>query len=102
MEGIGTLAGGIAHDLNNVLAPILMSVALLKEQVTDGRPRLAGHVERQRPARADLVKQVLSFARGVEGERITVNPIDLMRDLLKVIRDTFPKSIDAFRAATDL
>lgn len=104
MESIGTLAGGIAHDLNNVLAPILMSVKILNELVRndDDRALLATlHSSAQRGA--DLVKQVLSFARGVEGERILVNPLHLMRDLLKVMGDTFPKSIDVrFSPAPDL
>ena len=104
MESIGTLAGGIAHDLNNVLAPILMSVKILDELVRndDDRALLATlHSSAQRGA--DLVRQVLSFARGVEGERILVNPQHLMRDLLKVMGDTFPKSIDVrFSPAPDL
>jgi PAS domain S-box-containing protein len=104
MESIGTLAGGIAHDLNNVLAPILMSVELLGELARDDNDRallatLHGNAQRG----ADLVKQVLSFARGVEGERILVNPLHLMRDLLKVMGDTLPKSIGVrFSPAPDL
>jgi PAS domain S-box-containing protein len=104
MESIGTLAGGIAHDLNNVLAPILMSVKLLDELVRDDDDRaLLATLHSSAQRGADLVKQVLSFARGVEGERILVNPLHLMRDLLKVMGDTFPKSIDVrFSPAPDL
>jgi signal transduction histidine kinase/CheY-like chemotaxis protein len=96
MESIGTLAGGIAHDLNNVLSPILMSIELLKDMAQDELglkllETLKGSAQRG----ADLVKQVLSFARGVECERLVVNPIHVMRDLMKVMRDTFPKSIEA-------
>ena len=94
MESIGTLAGGIAHDLNNMLTPILMAIAVLDEIVTDetGRGVLATmHSSAQRGA--DLVKQVLSFARGVEGQRIPVNALYLMRELLRVIRGTLPKPI---------
>ena len=104
LESIGTLAGGIAHDLNNVLAPILLSVEMLKDHVSsaDGFELLAT-LEGSAQHGADLVKQVLTFARGIEGQRIAVNPIRLVRDLLKVIRDTFAKSIQVgFVPAPDL
>jgi PAS domain S-box-containing protein len=95
MESIGTLAGGLAHDLNNMLAPIVMSIDMLKALVPhpDGLALLStlqGSAQRG----ATLVRQVLSFARGVDGQRIAVNPLHVMRDLLELIRDTFPKSID--------
>ncbi|HEU5070909.1 MAG TPA: PAS domain S-box protein [Verrucomicrobiae bacterium] len=94
MESIGTLAAGIAHDLNNVLAPIMMSVELLKQQVQSNEARtmlatLQGSAQRG----ADLVRQVLSFARGVEGARVEVSCPHLLRDIQKIIRDTFPKNI---------
>lgn len=95
MESIGTLAGGIAHDLNNVLAPILMSLELLKLKFKDKEDEellqtLLGSAQRG----AELVRQVLTFARGVEGQRVTVNLVHLMREAEKIIRDTFPKSVD--------
>ena len=104
MEGIGTLAGGIAHDLNNVLAPILMSIDMLGDTLTHDDDRMILATLKESAQRgADLVKQVLSFARGVEGQRITVDPLSVMRELLKVMRETFPKSIDVdYRPAHDL
>lgn len=94
MESIGTLAGGIAHDLNNMLAPILMAIELLTEFVKDPRGlSLLNSMEDSAVRGADLIKQVLSFARGVEGERIVVNPVHIMRELVTVLRETFPKSI---------
>jgi PAS domain S-box-containing protein len=95
MEGIGTLAGGIAHDLNNVLAPILMSVQVLKLKLTDPDDQdLLDTLESSSRRGAALVKQVLGFARGMEGQRIVVNPVHLMRELIQILRDTFPKNID--------
>jgi PAS domain S-box-containing protein len=95
LESIGTLAGGIAHDLNNMLTPILMSVDLLKGFVTDeGGLALLAAMQSSAQRGADLVQQVLSFARGVDGQRITVNPLHLMRELLKVMHDSLPKSIE--------
>ncbi len=93
MESIGTVAGGIAHDLNNVLAPILMGMEIVKESITtkDGLE----YVEMMQASAehgADLVRQLLTFARGVEGRRLPIDVVHLVRDLLKVMRDTFPKS----------
>ncbi|HEY2084131.1 MAG TPA: ATP-binding protein, partial [Verrucomicrobiae bacterium] len=95
MESIGTLAGGIAHDLNNVLAPIMMAVEMLKGLVqTQEGLHLLGTLESSAQRGAELVAQVLSFARGVEGKRISVNPLHIRRDISKIVRDTFPKNID--------
>ena len=95
MESIGTLAGGIAHDLNNVLAPILMSLELLKERLhgpEDEELLLTLQTSAQRGA--DLVRQVLTFARGIGGQRVAVNLVHLLRDIQNIVRDTFPKSIE--------
>jgi PAS domain S-box-containing protein len=94
MESIGTLAGGIAHDLNNVLAPIMMSIELLKmeEKSATGRSIL-DTIEVSAQRGADMVKQVLSFARGMEGQQLEVQLGHLFRDIEKITRDTFPKDI---------
>ncbi len=71
MESIGTLAGGIAHDLNNMLTPMMLSLEMLKEKFTDEQSqKLLTILEKNAKRGANLIKQVLSFARGVEGERI--------------------------------
>jgi PAS domain S-box-containing protein len=94
MESIGTLAGGIAHDLNNILAPILMSVEMLQLNDLDEETRRWLSVIRENSERgADLVKQVLTFARGMEGERISVQIKHVIKDLVKVLQQTLPKSI---------
>jgi PAS domain S-box-containing protein len=95
MESLGTLAGGIAHDLNNILAPILMAVQLLQRRATDPDSQqmlrtLLINAERG----ADMVKQVLSFARGVTGEHITLQPRHLVKEIVKILRETLPKSIE--------
>lgn len=94
MESIGTLAGGIAHDINNILSPILLSVSLLKERVTDEfiQKKLA-MVEESAKRGADLVKQVLTFSRGIEGKRIVLDPRHLINEVEKIARETFPRSI---------
>jgi len=95
MESIGTLAGGIAHDLNNGLAPILMAVEALKRQVTEpGGQRLLSLVATSVEHCSALIRQVLTFARGVEGEAVVIDPLHILREIENIVRDTFPKNID--------
>ena len=95
MESIGTLAGGIAHDLNNVLAPIMMGVELLKAKAQDESSRtMLATMASSAKRGSDMVKQVLSFARGHEGERTAVQASHLVREMQKIVKETFPKNID--------
>ncbi|AKG20775.1 hybrid sensor histidine kinase/response regulator [Calothrix sp. 336/3] len=95
LESIGTLASGIAHDLNNVLAPILMTAQLLESQLKDERSqRLLSILINNAKRGANLVKQVLSFTRGVEGDRTLLQLKHLIVEIQQVIKETFPKSID--------
>jgi two-component system, cell cycle sensor histidine kinase and response regulator CckA len=94
MESIGTLAGGIAHDLNNILSPILMSIEVLKLTASDPTAKKTLEtIEVSCKRGADIVRQVLSFARGAEGERIEIHLKHLLNDLENIIKDTFPKNI---------
>ncbi|MEK6288463.1 MAG: PAS domain S-box protein [Acidobacteriota bacterium] len=104
MESIGTLASGIAHDFNNLLSPILMSIQLLQARITDeDGQRLLAMLQVSAERGAGLVKQVLSFARGVEGERITLQPRHLVKEIVKILKDTLPKSIEVeFETSEDL
>lgn len=104
MESIGTLASGIAHDFNNLLSPILMSIQLLKAKFPDeDGQRLLAMLQLSAERGAGLVKQVLSFAKGVEGERITLQPRHLIKEIVKILKDTLPKSIEVeFETSEDL
>jgi PAS domain S-box-containing protein len=93
MESIGTLAGGIAHDLNNVLSPILMSVEMLQMQERAENEPWLSIIKENTERGADLIKQVLTFARGAEGEMMPVQIGHLIKDLIKVLRETLPKSV---------
>lgn len=94
LESLGTLAGGMAHDLNNILTPILTSVQILEMVVTDERSkRLLNLLENNAKRGANLIKQVLSFARGTEGERAVIQVRDLIEEVEKIVIETFPKSI---------
>ncbi len=95
MESIGTLAGGIAHDLNNVLAPILLSLDMIRDMNPDEKSqKLVDTLEASANRGAELIKQVLSFARGIEGDRTVVQLKHLIREIEKIILETFPRSID--------
>ncbi len=95
MESIGMLAGGIAHDLNNVLAPIVMGIQLLRLRHPDAdSEKLLRTIEASAQRGADLVRQVLTFARGIEGQHLLVHPKALVRDVEKLVLETFDKSIE--------
>src|SRR6185295_2014514 len=73
LESIGTLAGGVAHDLNNILTPILMCARTLQDEVANEEGQSAvGMIEESARRGATIVKQVLTFARGVEGDRVMI------------------------------
>ncbi len=94
LESIGTLASGIAHDLNNVLGPVLMVAELLQEKIPDARSQqLLAELKNSAKRGANLVKQVLSFARGLEGQRAILQVRHLLLEIQQIAKGTFPKSI---------
>jgi PAS domain S-box-containing protein len=95
LESIGTLAGGIAHDLNNVLAPVMMSLDLLRDLAGPQGQELIESLRQSVGRGADLVRQVLTFARGLDGRKERVDLRQVVREVETVVRDTFPKRIEA-------
>ncbi|HMP82403.1 MAG TPA: ATP-binding protein, partial [Verrucomicrobiota bacterium] len=94
LESIGALAGGIAHDLNNILSPVLMATDLLAAKVEDEESKKILETVRGCTRRgAEMVKQVLSFARGVAGEAGVIQLCSVVRELTSLAKDTFPRSI---------
>lgn len=94
MDSIGTLAGGIAHDLNNALTPILMSIELLKLQERDQRRMsVLQNIESSAKRGAGMVRQLLSFASGVEGKQLAVQVGHLLKEIEKFANETFLKTI---------
>lgn len=94
MESIGTLASGVAHDLNNILAPILMAIPMLRGELPEKiRDSILDSMETSAQRGADIVRQVLTFARGVEGERVLLQPSHLLREMDKIAAETFPKTL---------
>jgi CheY-like chemotaxis protein len=98
------MASGIAHDLNNCLSPILMGVAVLKDAITDPSLKIIlSSMESSATRGAGVVKQVLTFARGSSGERVLLQPNHLIHEIVKITRETFPRSLRInAECATDL
>ncbi len=94
LESIGTLASGLAHDLNNALAPIVMAAPMLRgDRNETGFGELVSMIETSAERATGIIRQVLTFARGVEGERVTLNPADSLAEMEKIALETFPRSI---------
>lgn len=94
MEGLGALAGGVAHDLNNILSPILMSAGALKDAgLSPENQAMAQAIEDCAQRGADIVRQLLTFARGEPGTRAVLNLRDLVRAVEKLVRATFPPEV---------
>jgi len=94
MESVGALAGGIAHDLNNSLSPILMAAEMLRSELTsDAGRHMLDTMKKSAERGADMVRQILSFSRGVGGEHKILQIRHLISDIEKFARSTFPLSI---------
>ncbi len=94
MDSIGTLATGIAHDLNNILAPVLMIGPLLRTEITDkGTLGLLDAMEAGAQRGADIVKQILTFARGVKSATAPLQTYRLLKEFSGFIHETYPPNI---------
>ena len=94
VQSIGAVAGGIAHDLNNMLSPILMVTELLRDELTSETSRQMLDTAKASAHRcAEMVKQILTFARGVGSEPKVVQLRHLIIEMARLVKDTFPRSI---------
>ncbi|MDM9383697.1 PAS domain S-box protein [Chlorogloeopsis sp. ULAP01] len=99
LESLGNLASGIAHDLNNILTPILAASQLLLYKQSNLDPlnqELLEIVENNARRGSDLVKQILYFARGAEGEMTLLQVRHILLEIEKFLKQTFPKSIKVY------
>jgi len=94
LENLGMLAAGIAHDLNNVLAPILFAPQMLRASHPSERDlKILSNLEQSANRGVSLVKQILGFARTTGGEMQIVQVRHLAMDLMEIVENTFPKNI---------
>jgi hypothetical protein len=94
MESLGRLATGVAHDLNNILAPILMSIEMLQKKLQDEEYlKMLGKAEASAHRGADIIKQMLWFGRGMAGQRLPVDLQQLARGAAQFCSETFNKAI---------
>jgi signal transduction histidine kinase/ActR/RegA family two-component response regulator len=94
LESLGSLASGIAHDLNNVLTPILMSAQMLGETLlTEQESQFLRLLTQNARRGADIVQQLLLYGRGGDSRRVPMNVGSVIRDMEQMMRETFPKAI---------
>ncbi|MCA0448105.1 MAG: PAS domain S-box protein [Bacteroidetes bacterium] len=95
MESIGRMAGGIAHDLNNILSPILIAVQTFNEKLKDEHSQhMIGLLETNVDRAADLMKRLLMFTKGTESRKEPIKTTALIQEIEKILRSTFPKNIN--------
>lgn len=93
-DSAATLAGGLAHDLNNLLSPMVLSAQLLRTKRLDQEDQsLLNAIETGAERTAELVRHSLVFARGLEGDRVRVEPTRVVREILDILRETFPRNV---------
>ena len=94
LQSVGALASGIAHDLNNVLSPILLSAQLLRKQFPQEKQQnLLNNLEKSAMRGASIIKQLLTFGRGIEGKGALTQPKYLLHEIASIMRETFPRNI---------
>jgi PAS domain S-box-containing protein len=95
LESLGALVSGIAHDLNNTLVPIIIGVDILKDEpISEDAASMVRTMESSARRSAEMVKQMLLFARGGESSKMSVRPDVIVKEMGKIIADTFPKSVN--------
>jgi signal transduction histidine kinase/ActR/RegA family two-component response regulator len=94
METVGLLAGGIAHNLNNTLAPIMMAASMLNQDLPEGmHDEFTRTIEVSVKRASEIIEQLLAFSRGLDGRRNTFSPRLLVGEVEKFAGMTFSKSI---------
>jgi PAS domain S-box-containing protein len=94
LESIGILAGGVAHDLNNILAPILLAIPVVRSRVSDPQGlMMLDTMEASANRGAQIVRQILTFSRGLRTEKVSIQPRHLLKEIAELTQETFPRNI---------
>jgi PAS domain S-box-containing protein len=93
MESLGTLAGGVAHDLNNMLTPVVMVLDEMENSRTIPEAELVSTVRANVQRCANMLRQLLNFGRGRDEDFAPLELHRVLEDILRISRSTFPKSI---------
>lgn len=102
LESLGALAGGVAHDLNNLLTPILMSCRMLQRDSPNiDREALLETISAGATRGAELIAQLLTFARGGDGMRVAVDVCNLMPQIFTILKRALPDNIAIDLVLTD-
>ncbi|PIE63481.1 MAG: hypothetical protein CSA25_00135 [Desulfobacter postgatei] len=96
MESVGRLAGGVAHDFNNMLSIILGNVELMQDDIDQGNPLRSKVYEIQKAAQrsADLTRQLLTFARRQKINPKIINLNHTIEGMLKILKRLIGEDID--------
>jgi PAS domain S-box-containing protein len=95
LESLGALVSGIAHDLNNALTPILIGASILRgETLSREGESVLGTMESSAQRGAEMIRQVLAFARGGDSGRVIIRVDQIVKEMGRIITDTFPKNIE--------
>jgi two-component system cell cycle sensor histidine kinase/response regulator CckA len=102
LDAIGTLASGIAHDLNNIFGPILLSVEMLRAKAADKQSqKTLDTLEKASERGAGIVRQILSIARKTGGDRSLLDLNQVIDELNAMVQETFPRSIQFQKKVVD-
>lgn len=104
LESIGTLAGGIAHDLNNVLGPILLATEVLQTKVHDKTlTKILDLIYTSAQRGSGIINQILGFARGLVRQSVNLDTTTLLKEIRIMVRETFPRYLQLrFKIPDDL
>jgi PAS domain S-box-containing protein len=94
LESIGTLSSGVAHDLNNVLSPIMLAIPIVRMRVADPQTlHLLDTMETSASRGAQIVQQILTFTRGLHAQKMTIQTRHLLKEIAEMVQETFPRNI---------